>query len=688
MKKSIIALSVVSVLAAKTTLSIADDETAVERIKVTASLVERDLSELPSSVIVLDNDVLEERESRHLQDIISALPNVNFSAGATRGKFIQIRGIGERGQFSEPTNPSVGLLLDEIDISGLGSLATTFDLQQVELLSGPQSVASGVNSLAGVVKLVSQPANGDSAGFATATVAEFGEWQLGAAHGNAISEDLSYRASVQKTSSDGFVENDFLGRDDTNGVDELSASLFLNWNTSEDSSLDFRFYHFNINNGYDAFTLNNDNVTLSDEPGRDHTDANAVSVKFVKEFDAMQLQASVTNLSGEFDYAYDEDWTFTGIHPDGYTSFDRYVRDVNRASLDIKLGSLWSTENNWLVGLNVYNNDESLLREYTFNSGDFTSDYNPESAAVFGQYSALVGENFRLTGSARIESFTADYSDSDGFTETLDDTLFAAAISLEYTLQNSLVYSTLSRGYKAGGFNIDQRLSGNDRTFDPEFNWNVEFGVKGQAFDGMANISASVFYMKREDAQVSDFAVFQNVLDDGTSVPSFADAVRNTDTGKNRGIELSSDWYLSDAWTVKANVGFLRATFGNYTRLDGSFVPEQEQAQAPKFTAFVSSNYLISEQLSWYLDVDAKDEYRLSIGHDERSPFNYVVNSRLSYTIGSSEVSLWVKNLFDRELFTRGFGGFGNDPRKDYVTEPYFQFGQERQIGASYRYSF
>lgn len=688
MKKSIIALSVVSVLATKNTLSIADDETAVERIKVTASLVERDLSELPSSVIVLDNDVLEERESRHLQDIISALPNVNFSAGATRGKFIQIRGIGERGQFSEPTNPSVGLLLDEIDISGLGSLATTFDLQQVELLSGPQSVASGVNSLTGVVKLVSQPANGDSAGFATATVAEFGEWQLGAAHGNAISEDLSYRASVQKTSSDGFVENDFLGRDDTNGVDELSASLFLNWNTSEDSSLDFRFYHFNINNGYDAFTLNNDNVTLSDEPGRDHTDANAVSVKFVKEFDAMQLQASVTNLSGEFDYAYDEDWTFTGIHPDGYTSFDRYVRDVNRASLDIKLGSLWSTENNWLVGLNIYNNDESLLREYTFNSGDFTSDYNPESAAVFGQYSAQVGENFRLTGSARIESFTADYSDSDGFTETLDDTLFAAAISLEYTLQNSLVYSTLSRGYKAGGFNIDQRLSGNDRTFDPEFNWNVEFGVKGQAFDGMANISASVFYMKREDAQVSDFAVFQNVLDDGTSVPSFADAVRNTDTGKNRGIELSSDWYLSDAWTVKANVGFLRATFGNYTRLDGSFVPEQEQAQAPKFTAFVSSNYLISEQLSWYLDLDAKDEYRLSIGHNERSPFNYVVNSRLSYTIGSSEVSLWVKNLFDRELFTRGFGGFGNDPRKDYVTEPYFQFGQERQIGASYRYSF
>ncbi len=688
MKKSIIALSVVSVLATKTTLSIADDETAVERIKVTASLVERDLSELPSSVIVLDNDVLEERESRHLQDIISALPNVNFSAGATRGKFIQIRGIGERGQFSEPTNPSVGLLLDEIDISGLGSLATTFDLQQVELLSGPQSVASGVNSLAGVVKLVSQPANGDSAGFATATVAEFGEWQLGAAHGNAISEDLSYRASVQKTSSDGFVENDFLGRDDTNGVDELSASLFLNWNTSEDSSLDFRFYHFNINNGYDAFTLNNDNVTLSDEPGRDHTDANAVSVKFVKEFDGMQLQASVTNLSGEFDYAYDEDWTFTGIHPDGYTSFDRYVRDVNRASLDIKLGSLWSNENNWLVGLNIYNNDESLLREYTFNSGDFTSDYNPESAAVFGQYSAQVGENFRLTGSARIESFTADYSDSDGFTETLDDTLFAAAISLEYTLQNSLVYSTLSRGYKAGGFNIDQRLSGNDRTFDPEFNWNVEFGVKGQAFDGMANISASVFYMKREDAQVSDFAVFQNVLDDGTSVPSFADAVRNTDTGKNRGIELSSDWYLSDAWTVKANVGFLRATFGNYTRLDDSFVPEQEQAQAPKFTAFVSSNYRISEQLSWYLDVDAKDEYRLSNGHNERSPFNYVVNSRLSYTIGSSEVSLWVKNLFDRELITRGFGGFSNNPSTPDVIEPYFQFGQERQIGASYRYSF
>ncbi|MFC3120344.1 TonB-dependent receptor [Agaribacter flavus] len=687
MNKSKLAISIITAIALPTFAAVAEESTT-ERITVTASLVERDLSDLPGSVVVLDKESISQRESRHLQDLVSALPNLNFTAGATRGKFLQIRGIGERSQFSEPTNPSVGLLLDELDISGLGSLATTFDLAQLELLSGPQSVASGINSLAGVVKLVSTPADGEQSGFFTASIAEFGEWQLGAAHGNNINDALSYRASIQKTVSDGFVENAFLERDDTNGVDELTASLFVNLATSANSSLDFRFYHFNINNGYDAFSLNNDNVTLSDEPGRDHTDANALSIKFEQTFDRFQLQTTLTTLSGDFDYAYDEDWTFTGIHPDGYTSFDRYLRDIRRSSFDVKLASLWSAEHNWLLGLNIYNNSEDLLREYTFNDGDFTSEYTPQSASIFGQYSAPLSSTVRLTGSLRLEHFTADYQDNAGFTEQLDDSLLAASVSLEYSLNNTLLYSTLSRGYKAGGFNIDERLAGTDRTFDPEFNWNMEFGVKGQAFDGLATINASVFYMQREDAQVSDFAIFQNTVDDGTVVSSFADAIRNTDTGKNRGLEISSDWYVQDNWTIKANVAYLRATFGNYTRIDGSFVPEQEQAQAPKFTVFVSSNYAFTEHLSWYLDVDAKDEFRLSIGHEERSPFSYVVNSRLNYNMTYGQVSLWVKNLFDRELLTRGFGGFGNDPRKGYVTEPYFQFGQARQVGISYRYNF
>ncbi|MEM0911631.1 MAG: TonB-dependent receptor plug domain-containing protein, partial [Pseudomonadota bacterium] len=267
------------------TQSLADD---IERITVSADLSQRDLSELPASVLVIDDVTLELRETRHLKDVIATLPNVNFSAGATRGKFIQIRGIGERSQFSEPTNPSVGLLLDDLDISGLGSLATTFDLQQVELLSGPQSVASGVNSLAGVIKLVSNDT--EASNNVGLSIAEFDEWQLSAAGTVDINDAISVRISVQNTQSDGFVKNQFLNREDTNGVDELTAKATLFYDIDDTSSLQASVYRFDIDNGYDAFSLDNDNVTRSDQPGFDKTDADALSVKYSKDFGTIQLQ--------------------------------------------------------------------------------------------------------------------------------------------------------------------------------------------------------------------------------------------------------------------------------------------------------------------------------------------------------------------------------------------------------------
>ena len=72
----------------------------------------------------------------HLEEVLNQIPNVNFSSGASRGRFVQIRGIGERSQFSEPLNSSVGLIVDGVDLSGIGAAATLFDVEQVEVLRG------------------------------------------------------------------------------------------------------------------------------------------------------------------------------------------------------------------------------------------------------------------------------------------------------------------------------------------------------------------------------------------------------------------------------------------------------------------------------------------------------------------------------------------------------------------------
>jgi outer membrane receptor protein involved in Fe transport len=83
----------------------------IQEVVVTAQFRDVSVLHTGSSVSVLDSQQIERRQARHLDQLLNLVPNVNFSSGASRGKFIQIRGIGERSQFIEPLNPSVGLLI-------------------------------------------------------------------------------------------------------------------------------------------------------------------------------------------------------------------------------------------------------------------------------------------------------------------------------------------------------------------------------------------------------------------------------------------------------------------------------------------------------------------------------------------------------------------------------------------------
>ncbi|MFW8590168.1 TonB-dependent receptor [Glaciecola sp. 2405UD65-10] len=667
-----------------------DDIGEVEVIQVTADISQRKLSELPTSALVIDQSTINSRKARHLQDLIATTPNLNFSAGASRGKYIQIRGIGERSQFAEPINPSVGLLLDDIDISGIGSLATIFDAQQVEVLSGPQSVATGMNSLGGIVKIVSNKPTDTLYAKVSAGIAQYGEYRLSGVYSNSLNDSVNARVAIQNTQADGFVKNEFLGRDDTNGIDETSASALFNVSVAKDTQLDINFYHFDIANGYDAFSLDNDNVTQSDAPGFDNADATAASIKLSHDFASHSFQASIYSVDVDTGYAYDEDWTYTGFHPFGYTSFDQYDREILRQGLDLKFASSnSSSEANYLLGASITNQEEDLARFYTYADADYFSSYTPSTMAIYGQYVYPASAKMNVTFAARAENFEADFNDSDAFVARIDDNLFAGVLSVDYDLGGNFVFASISRGYKAGGFNIDPRLSEENKSFDPEYNMNYEAGIKGSAFDNMANINLTFFYMKRDDAQVDDFVTFLESDENGQVITSFTDAIGNSGKGVNQGIELATTWNLSDAWLMQFNAGYLDATISDYTQLDGTFIDKREQAQAPKYTAYVSSSFDINEQFTWFIDANIKDDHRFSNGHDERSPFTVVVNTELTYSASSYSVQLWVKNVFDRDIYTRGFGGFSNDPRDEYAfVEPYYQFGQERQVGLSFSYTW
>ena len=105
--------------------AVTDTQAELDTVVVTADFRDAQLQQIPEAVSVMSSEQLQARSAEHLESVLSLAPNVNFSSGASRGRYFQIRGIGERSQFIDPVNPSVGLIIDGIDMTGLGAESVT-----------------------------------------------------------------------------------------------------------------------------------------------------------------------------------------------------------------------------------------------------------------------------------------------------------------------------------------------------------------------------------------------------------------------------------------------------------------------------------------------------------------------------------------------------------------------------------
>jgi iron complex outermembrane receptor protein len=622
--------------------------------------------------------------------MLNLAANLNYASGASRGRFIQIRGIGERSQFAEPINPSVGFIVDDFDMSGLVGIGTLFDVEQVEVLRGPQATEFGAGALAGAIKIKTVDATGEQEGKVELSLAEKNTWSMGLAFGGQITDTLFYRAALQQHKSDGYIDNIYLNTSDTDNIDELTTRVKLKYLASEHLTFDLNYQYFDIDNGYDAFSLDNDRNTRSDEPGVDRQETHTLGLKSGAVLDWGQLLVLLNTTTSEMEYSYDEDWTFEGFHPFEYKSFDQYLRDRDTNSFELRAVSntnsnLFNNKTSWVLGAYYKDAEEDLLRNYTFSAGPFSSAYQQTNSAVYLQTDTKLSDFMTLRLGLRGDKFAIDYVDNSGFSESNDETVLGGKLVLDYSLDNATVYASVSRGYKAGGFNPDERVVNEKRIFQPEFNWNYELGVKGNFVENDGFVRLAVFYMDRQDTQVSDFAV-QKRENNSTA---FVDVIGNADSGTNYGLELETALQVADNINLSASFGWLDASFGGYTLADGQFVAKQEQAQAPRYTTNIASVVDIMDNLSWRFEVNAKDDYRFSDGHDEISPSYVLVNSSIRYDVDQWSVTLWAKNLLDEEYLVRGFGGFSNDPRDEYETpEPYFQLGDGRQVGITAQYQF
>ncbi|WP_461516843.1 TonB-dependent receptor [Porticoccus sp.] len=680
-----------------------------EEVIVTAQFRDISVLETGSSITVIDSDAIERRGATHLEQVLNLAPNVNFSSGASRGKFIQIRGIGERSQFIEPLNPSVGLLIDGIDFSGIGGAATTLDMRQIEILRGPQGTLYGANALAGLIDMKSNDPTDTFEGRVESSIAEYETRTTSAVLSGPISDTLGYRLAVQGHRSDGYIDNDFLNRHDTSNLDELTARGKLQWRASDDLQVNFTGFYVDADNGYDDFSLDNTRHTLSDQPGHDRQESTAFAVETIWQgFERFDVVGLVSYAESNLEYSYDEDWSYVGIcsgQPcDGweYASFDRYRRDRENGTVDLRLvsseaGRLFNGSTDWVLGVYYRFQDESLLREYTYASGDFTSDYDTHNRAIYGQLDSWLTDRLKLTSGLRLEFRNADYDDSDLVNNDNSERLWGGRLGLEYNLTpQTLVYALVSRGYKAGGVNSNPSLDASARDFDTEYLWNYETGIKGDWFDHRVAMQLSVFFQDRREMQVK-----QSLVEpiSGISCPcSFTDFFDNAAKGENYGAELEVNWQASELVRLYGSLGLLRATFKNFesfSHVDADpanavavDLSGHEQAHAPSYQFAVGMDVALTRRLTAGLEVEGKESFYLSPRHNAKSNRYELVNARLDYDVEQWSLSLWGRNLADRDVIVRGFGSFGNDPRKFYATEPYYQYGEPRIVGATATYRF
>ena len=123
----------------------------IDEIVVTADFRGRAPRDVPASITILGAEEIDSRAVQHFEELINSVPNLNWSGDGHRARYFQIRGVGELEQYQGAPNPSVGLLIDDIDFSGIGTIATLFDMEQIEVLRGPQGTRYGANALAGLI---------------------------------------------------------------------------------------------------------------------------------------------------------------------------------------------------------------------------------------------------------------------------------------------------------------------------------------------------------------------------------------------------------------------------------------------------------------------------------------------------------------------------------------------------------
>lgn len=576
----------------------------LDTVQVTADRRVENIQDVPVSVSTVSGENLNALASsgadvRFLSGRVPSL-NIESSFGRAFPRFY-IRGYGN-SDFRLNTSQPVSLVYDDVvQENPILKGFPVFDVDQVEVLRGPQGTLFGRNSPAGVVKFNSVKPTEEVAGYGKLSLASYGGVNAEGAIGGGLGEGWSTRISAQYQHRDDFVDNTFTGEKDAyEGYDEFAARAQLRY-ASEDFEALFnvhvrdlegtaRLFRANMiqagtNKPVAGFDRNKIAIDGQNEQNLNQFGANA---RLRWDFDGFSVHSitgyeSVDTFSrGDIDGGFGAAFLGPGNSGPGFIPFASESADGipehSQLTQEFRIESKNDSALNWQAGL-FYFDEDYKVESFSYDSL-FTKSLDGyqrirqtnNSWAVFGAINWDVSENFELRAGARYtvdnkELTVEDYwntgfvpcfllgkctlaqlaaQEPDGdLSASPEDKKFSWDLSGIWKLNEDVnLYARIATGYRgssiqsAGAFNAKSVAS-------PETSTSFEFGIKADFWDKRARLNANVFYYQVKDQQLTAVGGAFN-----------ANILLNAEKTVGKGFELDFQAYLTDNLLVTLGTGY------------------------------------------------------------------------------------------------------------------------------------
>jgi len=701
MKLSTIAYSLLITANTLVMANTSNESVSLNDIIITGDKVEKNLQDSIESVQVFNDYNFQNSSSLNtVYDLFNQSANVNRN-----GQFsFNIRGINTTGL----TGASLGPRTANVQIDGVSlgleasrqSSVSTWDIEQVEILKGPQSTTQGRNSLAGALIIKTKDPEFDANGALEIKYGSNNTKQFSAMQTGSITDNLALRLSLDARHTDGYVNNEEIRGDKYNEQDNTNIrgkALYKfgdegtvlitasdsnqdqegRWLVDEDGNsventdthyyTDAQAYSVEVNHpinrnwmfksisSYANEDLDNlrdlDNLTDNDGDGNADTGVGQVhknSKSIEQEFRFNYIGDQLSSVIGLY---YSE-----GKGQEDTTLNDVYYRKIAGTALYIN-GKVNTTEefNNSALFFNTdyyFTNKLNLIfglradRDTRKN----TSKLEAERETEFGALNSTVD--------ATIDALGVDVSAKNHTTNIIPK------LGVNYKINQNISTGILfSQGYRPGGLSTNS-ITGEVDTYDAESTDNLELSVKSQWLDKRLTLNTSIFYTKWKNQQVTETGDSGNTYDKNTV---------NAGESTLKGIELDIKAQLNNQVNIYSSIGYLKATFDEYIDGDNNYSGNNIK-KTPKITSNIGINY--RNDLGYFAGANiiySGKQYQDSANENEISAYS-TTNVKIGYEENDWSVYLYSNNVFDKNYNINDIG------------DGTYEKGDERVTGINFKY--